>query len=125
MGLTGLKQRDGVTIIFIRQDIKHNEILFPHLHHMEATVIQSNINKESIILIWIHNHPGKIIKRYLDHLLGTRHKIILVDDFNAKHGTWRARQNNAVGHSLLKHYYKNNYVISAPSQPMHFPDRTP
>jgi hypothetical protein len=27
--------------------------------------------------------------------------------------------------SLLKHYYKNNYIISAPSQATHFSDRNP
>jgi hypothetical protein len=43
-------------------------------------------------------------------------------DFNAKHLMWCSRQNNTAGQSLLTHYYKNNYVISAPSQPTYFPD---
>jgi hypothetical protein len=34
-------------------------------------------------------------------------------DFNAKHVTWGARQNNAAGQSLLNHNYKNNHIISA------------
>jgi hypothetical protein len=92
---------------------------------MEATAIQLNINTESIVLISIYNPPGKIIESDLDLLIGTGHKVILAGDFNAKHVTWRARQNNAAGQSLLSHYYKNNYIISAPSQPTHFPDRNP
>jgi hypothetical protein len=91
---------------------------------MEATAIQLNINKESIVLISVYNPQGKIIERDLDLLIGTGHEVILAGDFNAKHVTWRARQNNAAGQSLLKHY-KNNYKISAPSQPTHFPDRNP
>jgi endonuclease/exonuclease/phosphatase family metal-dependent hydrolase len=43
-------------------------------------------------------------------------------DFNAKHVTWRARQSNAAGQTRLKHYCKNNYIISAPLQPTYFPD---
>jgi hypothetical protein len=92
---------------------------------MEATALQLNINKESIILISVYNPPGTIVERDLDLLIGIGYKVILVGDFNAKHVKWRARQNNTVGQSLLKHYYRNNYVISALSQPTHFPDRNP
>jgi hypothetical protein len=92
---------------------------------MEATAIQLNINKESIIIISVYNPPGTIMERDLDLLIGIGHKVILAGDFNAKHVTWRVRQNNTVRQSLLKHYYKNNYVISSPSQPTHFPDRNP
>jgi hypothetical protein len=66
---------------------------------MEATAIQLNINKESIVLISVYNPPGKIIERDLDLLIGTGHKVILAGDFNAKHVIWRARQNNAAGQS--------------------------
>jgi hypothetical protein len=92
---------------------------------MEATAIQLNINRESIVLISVYNPPGKIIERDLDLLIGNGHKVMLAGDFNAKHVTWRARQNNVAGQSILKHYYMNNYIISAPSQPTHFPDRNP
>jgi hypothetical protein len=92
---------------------------------MEVTAIQLNIYKESIILISVYSPPGKIAERDLDLVIGIGRKVILARDFNAKHVTWRARHNNTVGQSLLKHYYKNNYVISAPSQPTHFPDRNP
>jgi hypothetical protein len=119
-----LTQRGGGTAILIRQDIKHNEILLAHLQHMEATAIQLNINKESLILISVYNLPGKTVERDLD-LIGIGHKVIVAGDSNAEHLTWRTSHNNTVGQSLLKHYYKNNYVISAPSQPTHFPDRTP
>jgi endonuclease/exonuclease/phosphatase family metal-dependent hydrolase len=86
---------------------------------MEAAAIHLNINKESIVLISVYNPP----ERDLDLLIGTGHKVLLAGDFNAQHVTWRARQNNAAGQSLLNHYFKNNYIISAPSQPTHFPDR--
>jgi hypothetical protein len=92
---------------------------------MEATAIQLKINKESIVLISIYNPPGEIIEQDLDLLTGTGHKVTLAGYFNAKHVTWRARQNNAAGQSLLNHYYKNNYIISAPSQPTQFPDINP
>jgi hypothetical protein len=46
-----LNQRGGGTVILIRQDFKHSEILRPPLQHMEATALQLNINKESMILI--------------------------------------------------------------------------
>jgi hypothetical protein len=67
----------------------------------------------------------QIIERDLDLIIGTGHKVILAGDYNAMHVTWRARQNNTARQSLLKHYYKNKYVISAPSQPTHFPNRNP
>jgi hypothetical protein len=92
---------------------------------MEATAIQLTINKESIILTSIYNPPGKIVQRDLDLLLATGQKVILAGDFNAKHVMWGARQNNTAGQSLLTHYYKNNYIISAPLQPTHFPDKNP
>jgi hypothetical protein len=92
---------------------------------MEAAAIQFNINKESIILSLFYNPPGNIIERDLDILIGTGHKAIFTGDLNAKHLAWRARQNNAAGQSLLNHYYKNNYIISTPSRPTHFPDRNP
>jgi hypothetical protein len=120
-----LTQRSGGIAILIRQDIKHNEILLPHLQHMKATAIQLNINKESIILISLYNPPGKIVERDLELLIGIGHKVILAGDFNAKHVTWCSRQNNTVGQSLLKNCYKNDYVISALAQPTHFPDRNP
>jgi hypothetical protein len=41
-------------------------------------------------------------RRDLDLLIGTGHKVILAEDFNAKHVTWGARQNNTIGQSLLK-----------------------
>jgi hypothetical protein len=47
---------------------------------MEATAIQLNTNKESIILISIHNPPGRIIERDLDLLIGTGNKVILAGD---------------------------------------------
>jgi hypothetical protein len=90
---------------------------------MEATTIALNINKESIVLISIYNHPGKIVERDLDLSTGAGHKVILEGYFNVKHVTWRARQNKAAGQYLLNHYYKNNHIISTPSQPTHFPDR--
>jgi endonuclease/exonuclease/phosphatase family metal-dependent hydrolase len=92
---------------------------------VETTVTELNINKESVVLISIYNPPGKIIESDLDLLIGTGHKVILASDFNAKNVTWRARQNNAAGQSLLNHHYKNNYIISVPFQPTHFPDRNP
>jgi hypothetical protein len=55
-----LNQRGGGMAMLIRQDFKHSEILRPRLQHMEATAIQLNINKESIILISVYNPPGKI-----------------------------------------------------------------
>jgi hypothetical protein len=89
---------------------------------MEATAIQLNINRESIILISIYNPPGRNIERDLDLLIGTGNKVILAGDFNAKQVIWNARQKNSAGHTLLNHYYKSNYIISAPSHPTHFPD---
>jgi exonuclease III len=115
----------GGTAVLIRQDFKHSEILLPSLQHIEATAIQLNINKETIVLISVYNPPGKIVERDLDLLIGTGHKIILAGDFNAKRVTWGARQNNAAGQFLINHYYTNNYIISAPSQPTHFPNRNP
>jgi hypothetical protein len=72
---------------------------------MEATAMQLNVNKELINLISVYNPPGKIIERDLDLLIGTGQKVILAGDFNAKYVTWRARQNNAAGQTLLTHYY--------------------
>jgi endonuclease/exonuclease/phosphatase family metal-dependent hydrolase len=72
-----------------------------------------------------YNLPGNITERPLDLLTGTGHKEILTGDFNAKHAALRARRNNTAGQSLLNQYYKNDYIISAPSQPTHFPDRNP
>jgi hypothetical protein len=118
-----VNKRGGGSAILIRKNLKHNEFLLPHLQHMEATAIQLHINKELIILVFVYNPPVKIIQRDLDLLIGTGRKVILAGDLNAKHITWRARQNNTAGQSLLKHYYKSNYVISAPSQPTHFRDR--
>jgi hypothetical protein len=92
---------------------------------MDARAVQLNINKESIVLSSAYNPSGKIMESDLDPVIGTGHKVILGGDCNAKHVTWRARQNNAAGQSLLNHYYKNNYIISAPSQPTHFADRNP
>jgi hypothetical protein len=92
---------------------------------MEATAIQLNINKESIVLISVYNPPGKIIERDSDLLIETGHKVILAGDFNAKLVTRSALQNNAAGQILINHYYKNNYIISAPSQPTLYPDRNP
>jgi hypothetical protein len=92
---------------------------------MKATEMQLNVNKELINLISVYNSPGKIIERDLDLFNGSGHKILLAGDFNAKHVTWRARQSNAAGQTLIKYYYKNNYIISAPLQPKYFPDRIP
>jgi hypothetical protein len=92
---------------------------------MEAIAIQLNINKESLTLISMYNPPGKIIERDLDLLIGTGNKVILAGDFNAKHVMWNARQNNAAGQSLLKHYYRSDYVISAPANPTYFPNSNP
>jgi hypothetical protein len=116
-------QLGGGAAILIRQYIKHNEFLLPHLQRVEATAIQLRINKELIILTSVYKPPGQIIDRDLDRLIGMGHKVILAGNFNAKHISWRARQNNTAGQTLLKHYYKNNYVISVLSQPTHFPDR--
>jgi hypothetical protein len=108
-----------------RQDLKPFRILLPHLQHMETTTTQLNINKESIILISFYNPPGKMIERNLDFLTGIGHKVTLAVDFNGKHVTWRAGQNNAAGQFLLNHYHKDNYIISAPSQLTHFPIEIP
>jgi hypothetical protein len=105
------------TAILIRKDVKHNEFLLPHLQRVEATAIQLRINKELIILTFVYKPPGQIIERDLDQLKGMGHKVILAGDFNTKHISWHARQNNTAGQTLLKHYYKNNYVISVPSNP--------
>jgi endonuclease/exonuclease/phosphatase family metal-dependent hydrolase len=90
---------------------------------MEATAIQLTINKEPVILVSVYNPPGKLIDRDLDLLIGLGHKVILAGDFNAKHIMWGSRLNNTAGQSLLSHYYKNSYVISAALQPTYFPDR--
>jgi exonuclease III len=117
--------RGGGTAILIRQDIKHNEILLPRLKRMEATAIQLSINKELITLVSVYNPPGQIIERDLDLLISVGKKVILAGDFNAKHVMWRANRNNSAGQSLMNHYYKNNYIISAPTKPTHFPDNNP
>jgi hypothetical protein len=70
---------------------------------MEATAIQLNNNKESIILILIYSTPGKITERNVEFLIKIGHKVILVGGFNAKHVTWRARQNNGAWESRLNH----------------------
>jgi exonuclease III len=92
-----LEQRGGGTAILIRQDIKHNEFLIPQLQRVEATAIQLRIKKELITLVSIYNPPGQIIERDFDLLLQMSHKVILAGDFNAKHTSWRARQNNTAG----------------------------
>jgi hypothetical protein len=70
------------------------------LQRIEATAIQLNINKESIVLISVYNPPEKILECDLYLLIGTGHKVILAGDFNAKHLTWGARQNNALPSSV-------------------------
>jgi hypothetical protein len=92
---------------------------------MEATAIQPTINKELVFLVSVYSLSGKIIERDLDLLIGLDHKNILAGDLNAKHLMWGARKNNTAGQSLLTQYYKNNYVISAPSQPHTFRTDTP
>jgi hypothetical protein len=87
-------------------------------------LFNSTLILRNVVLISVYNPPGKIIERDLD-LIGTGHKVILTVDFIPKHITWRARQNSAAGQSLLNHYYKNNYISSAQSQPTHFPDGNP
>jgi hypothetical protein len=87
------------------QDLKHSEILLPRLQHMETTAIHLNSNKESISFSLVYNCPGTFIERVLGHV-GTK----LASNFDTKYVTWRARQNNAAGQSLLNHYYENNYV---------------
>jgi hypothetical protein len=57
---------------------------------MEATAIQLNIKKESIILISIYNPPGRITECDLDLLIGTGNKVILTGNFNTKHVVWNA-----------------------------------
>jgi hypothetical protein len=92
----------------------HNEFPLPPLQRIEATAIQLRINKESVIIVSLYSPLGKIFQRDLDLLIKLGHKVILAGDFNAKHIIWGARVNNTAGQSLLSHYYKNNYTISAP-----------
>jgi endonuclease/exonuclease/phosphatase family metal-dependent hydrolase len=66
--------------------------------------------------------PRQNFERDLELIIGNGNKIILAGYFNAKHIIWNGRQNNAAGQILLNHYHKSNYVISAPSNPTHFPD---
>jgi hypothetical protein len=54
--------------------------------------------------------------------MGTGNKAILTGDFHAKHVPWNSVKNNAASCALINHYYKQNYVISTPSHPLHFPD---
>jgi hypothetical protein len=61
-----LNQRGGGPAIKTRQDFKHCEILHSPMQHVEATAIQLDINKESIILISVYNTPGKTTERDLN-----------------------------------------------------------
>jgi endonuclease/exonuclease/phosphatase family metal-dependent hydrolase len=116
-------QRSGGTAILARRDINHIEFPLPQLQRIEATAIQLTLNKEPVILVSVYSPPGKIFERDLDLLIGLGHKVILAGDFNAKHSMWGSRLNNTAGQTLLSHYYKNNYIISAPAQSTFFPDR--
>jgi hypothetical protein len=64
-------------------------------------------------------------ERDLHHLIGTGHRVIVTGDVSTKQVKWCTRQNKAAGQSLRNHYHKNNYIISAPTQPTYFRDRNP
>jgi hypothetical protein len=98
----------------------HNEFPLPPLQRIEATAIELRINKETVILASVYSPPGKIFEADLDLLIGLGHKVILAGDLNDKHITWGARVNNSAGQTLLSHYYKNNYIIIAPTKPTFF-----
>jgi hypothetical protein len=92
---------------------------------MEATAVHLIINKELITLVSIYNPPGKIVERDLDLLLQTGNKVILAEDFSAKHFTWHSRNNNGMVRVVLSHYNNNECLITAPVGPTHVPDGNP
>jgi exonuclease III len=113
-------QRGGGTAILARRDISHIEFPLPQHQRIEATALQFRLNKEPVILVSVYSPPGKIFERDLEILIGLGPKVILAGDLNAKHSMWGSRLNNTAGQTLLSHYYKNNYFISAPCSIHHF-----
>jgi hypothetical protein len=115
-----LNRGGGGTAILIRKDFKPCDVFLPHSQHMEAITIQININKEPVILILVYNPPGKIIRLlHWNWAQSNACRLFQCQTRNRAPGRIMPLGN------LLNHYYINNYIIPAPSQPTYFCGRSP
>lgn len=53
--------------------------------------------------------------------LFTEDKVLVAGDFNARHVTWRNRNNNRNGNTIFDYTLENNVAVCAPSTPTHYP----
>lgn len=118
------KPTSGGTAILVKSNIVHQEIHNP-----------TELNSTSII-VQIGNRPTRISSVYrshkiilkdsdLDILTNDSEDFLVAGDFNAKHTYWNSSSTNTSGRTIYNHMNaNNNYIITAPDTPTHFPYRS-
>ncbi|XP_055924411.1 uncharacterized protein LOC129956515 [Argiope bruennichi] len=113
----------GGTGIFIKKNIKHEEIFIPNLKNIENTIIKIQLkNRPPIVIasIYIPCKPDKNFTLDLEKILNLNISAILCGDMNAHHINWNCRSSNSTGKALADLANSKNLEILAPQTPTRF-----
>lgn len=118
--LTG---KGGGTAILIWKNIQHNHIPNRNTENLEHTGITIQMDRNLATTIYsAYNSPLQQIQTEdLEKLLENQDRTIIGGELNAKNKIWYAKTTNFRGRKLVKHSDKENYFITAPKEPTHYP----
>lgn len=113
----------GGTAILIKKSIKHYEIPKHPKEYIQATSINVEDWRGSLVISAIYCPPKhKITSEYFEkffHSLGKR--FIAGGDYNAKHQQWGSRLNTTRGRELLKAMARGSFNHKSAGEPTYWP----
>ena len=117
-----LNGRAGGTAIYIKNSIKHEEVVLPTDLEIECTCVKISTSRGYLFLVACYNPPkSRLAESDFRVLSGLGDRLILAGDFNAKHINFNSNITNANGRRLNKFADDFNLVIKAPLVPTRLP----
>jgi len=116
----------GGTAVLVKANITHALVDIPRLISLQATAIKIELEGFETVIGALYQSPSKPLEgNDFDTIIGLSliGKFIFGGDLNSKHRLWNSRLTNTRGRRLLEHADRNNYSISAPDSPTHYPSR--
>lgn len=111
--------RGGGVAIVISNNVPYELIKTPCISSIEYLTIKLS---DGTILTSVYNNPRNIYNRSdLDNLLNVGHKVLLIEDLNARHTTWNNRINNRNGNTLFDLTQTEPVIVYHTEDPTHFP----
>ncbi|KOB76804.1 putative endonuclease and reverse transcriptase-like protein [Operophtera brumata] len=112
-------------VVLVKRRVLHQPLPNIQLESLTALGVEISTFGHSLRLYAVYRPPASILKTAdLTRLLlaAPDSAIVAAGDWNCKHQAWNSCISNTAGNRLLRHAESNDYAVTGPDTPTHYPD---